>query len=222
VRNRAWILALVVVAVIAAGGAFFVGRATVSTTTSIPPTTSTTVASDVPAVWPTSASGVRYLTPAAAARGFANDVLAMSAPVVGTFRAGDSRSGEVPVYAYNGGPETIVLVRQVTSGDSWWVIGATTASIDVTSPATLATVTSPLAITGKAVAFEGVVNVSLLAAGVVIARTTVMGGGDMKRAFSGPITFATPHSTYGALLLYVRSAKDGSVVAAGCQLVRFS
>jgi len=66
-------------------------------------------------VWPTTASSTRYVTPRAAATGFATDYLHMVGPMVGAFQQGDSRSGEVPVQTGVSGPVTSVLVRQLGS-----------------------------------------------------------------------------------------------------------
>jgi Immunoglobulin-like domain of bacterial spore germination len=218
--KRVWVLAVVVVvAGLATWGGF---RATSSPTTT--PTTTTPAASALDeAVWPTPSSGVRYATPAAAARGFATDFLTMPSPVVGAFRQGDARSGEVPVRATARGPETTVLVRQLAAGTDWYVIGASSATIVVDSPGALETVRSPMALSGRAMAFEGVVNVSVRddSSSAPIASTTVVGGGDALRPFATTVAFSAPASRYGDLVLDARSAKDGSVTCASVLRLRF-
>ncbi|HUZ39855.1 MAG TPA: Gmad2 immunoglobulin-like domain-containing protein [Acidimicrobiales bacterium] len=220
----------VLVAVLLIGLAFVAGRETASTapatTTPVPTTTTTTWAPSqmTTAIWPTIASSVRYATPTAAAGGFALAYLHMTDPVVGAYRAGDTRSGEVPVRSSAGGPETTVLVRQVASDASWWVIGAATQDITINMPSTLARVNSPLTIAGVSTAYEAVVNISLREDDVStpLATGTTMGGSmGQLRPFHRTLAFQTPTSTYGALVLYTISAKDGSVASASVIRLRY-
>ncbi|MDE3064565.1 MAG: hypothetical protein KGJ36_02715 [Acidobacteriota bacterium] len=220
--KRSWVPVTVVV-IVAVGLSLWFGLRSTTPTTTTTATTTTISPSTTSAIWPTAASGIRFTTPAAAARGFAVEYLGMSKPLVGAFRQGDSRSGEVPVHTSATGPETTVLVRQLGPGTDWSVIGAATQDIDITSPTTGATVASPMDLRGRSLAFEGVVNVTLRddVSSTPLVATTVMGGGTSMAPFSSKVTFATPASTYGALVLYTRSAKDGSVVAASVIRVRF-
>jgi hypothetical protein len=223
-RTRTWSIVTVVIAVLVGVGTYFVAHNTATTTTTSTSTTSTSQPASWTAVWPTEASGIRYTTPRAAATGFAVDYLGVTSPVVGAFMAGDTRSGEVNVRPDATGPVTTVMVRQLSADNTWWVLGSATADIDITSPAALAAVTSPLTLTGTGTAFEGVINVSLRddASLTPLLATTVMGGGNgVKMPFTKSLSFATPHTTYGSLVLYQRSAKDGSVIAASCLRVRF-
>ena len=226
-RNRTWSIITITVALLVGFGTFFVARHTAPTTTTTSSTSSTTstLPSSWTAVWPTPSSGIRYLTPDAAAQGFAVDFLAMSSPVVGAFQAGDTRSGEVPVRATSTGPVTTVMVRQLGADNSWWVLGSATADISITSPGALATISSPLDLRGTGTAFEGLINVTLRddASLTPLLTTTVMGGGNgVMMPFHKTIAFARANSAYGSLVLYQRSAKDGSVVAASCIRVRFA
>ena len=82
-------------------------------------------------------------------------------PVVGAFQQGDGRSGEVEVRGFAEGAPTVVLVRQLED-DTWFVIGATTDSIRLATPALGATITSPQPLTGMAYAYEGTVPVAAL------------------------------------------------------------
>ena len=227
-RRKTIVSALVAILLIAL--AFVAGRQTAPTataTTTTAPTTTTTapvVSQTATAIWPTIASSVRYATPAAAASGFALAYLHMTDPIVGAYRAGDTRSGEVPVRGSAGGPETTVLVRQVTSDASWWVIGAATQDITINTPSTLARVSSPFAISGVSRAYEAVVNISLREDDVSapLATGTTMGGSmGQLGPFHSSLAFQTPTSTYGALVLYTISAKDGSVASASVIRLRF-
>ncbi len=221
-------LVLSLVGLVLMGLAFIAGRETGSTTpataTSAPTTTLGGNSQSATAIWPTIASSVRYATPTAAAGGFALAYLHMTDPIVGVFRSGDTRSGEVPVRGYEGGPETTVLVRQVASDASWWVIGAATQAITINVPSTLALVKSPLMITGLSTAYEAVVNVSLREDDVStpLATGTTKGGSMGKLGpFHTALTFENPSSAYGALVLYTISAKDGSIASASVMRLRY-
>lgn len=175
------------------------------------------------AVWPHAVSEVRYATPTAAARGFATGLVGFRDPVVGPFQAGDANSGEVEVRPQDDGPVTTVLVRRLADG-TWWVLGAATADVRLTSPGAGDTVADPLAITGEALAFEGHVTVRLLQDGRIapLATTFVTGGGDVARPFTGTVDFPAPDSRYGALVLTTESAQDGRVWTASVLRVRFA
>jgi hypothetical protein len=135
-----------------------------TTTTNVPATTAPAAAipADVltQAAWPRPSSEVRFDDPVAAADSFARYYVRFASPVVGSFRAGDSRSGEVPVQPRAGGPETTVLVR-LLGDDHWYVIGAVTADIAVDEPTTGAALGCPQAVSGRALAFEGTVDVRI-------------------------------------------------------------
>jgi len=211
-------------------------RRPTTTVTTAPATSmpSTTVESTAEAVWPWASSSTRYPDPVAAARGFATDLVGFTDPVVGEYRAGDSRSGEVDVRAKATSAPTTVLVRQIDG--SWWVLGSTTADIQVTQPAAGATITSPLTMTGTSTAFEATVNVHLVADGAAgtpaaegapttpLASTFVMGGsmGTMG-PFTGTLEFTPPGAgTSGALVFLTFSAEDGRVLIATTHRVHFA
>ena len=129
--------------------------ATSTTSTTAPLTTPTTTipltalpVDTSTAVWPFASSATRYSDPVSAARGFAADYAGFPDPVVGEFRQGDARSGEVPVQAKATGPITTVLVREL--GDSWWVLG----SVDPEHPADLARGVGHDFVTGSATGNE--------------------------------------------------------------------
>ncbi|HUX05263.1 MAG TPA: Gmad2 immunoglobulin-like domain-containing protein [Acidimicrobiales bacterium] len=216
--------ALAVVALVVVG---VEGFKTSPTTTSISTSSSTSTTSQVPstwiAVWPTTTTS-KFTTSAAAARSFAVHVLGMANPIMGTYRAGDARSGEQPIRATTIAPETTVLVRQLTSDNSWWVLGATTGNIEITRPAALTRVSSPMVLAGRSTAFEAVVNATLREDGraAPLIETTVMGGANgVVAPFHATVTFPTPTSQYGTLVLYTRSAKDGAVTEASAMRVQF-
>lgn len=198
-----------------------------TTTTSAPMATSTTSIQSATstAVWPMAANATRYQTPEAAAKGFATDYLHMVGPVIGQFQQGDSRSGEVAIRPKASGPVTTVLVRQLTNDRTWWVLGAATANITITEPKTLATITSPVALSGTSTAYEATVNISLRPDDTAkpLVETTVMGGANGQMGpFSATLPFAAPTSSYGALVMYTISAMDGTVAEATVIRVQFA
>ena len=196
-----------------------------STSTTAPSTTSTTSPQSATwtAVWPTAASNIRYQTPEAAALGFATDYLHMVNPVIGQFRQGDSRSGEMPVQPSATGPETTVLVRKLGSDNSWWVLGAGTAAIRLTEPVWNASITSPVTLKGTAMAYEGTVQTQVREDdnSKPLGEGYVTGRGDAMGPFNGSLAFTKATSKYGAVMLYAISAKDGSVMEASVIRVQF-
>lgn len=203
--------------------------ATTAAPTTVTTTAPSTVAPPAPvdtatAVFPWASSAARYHDPVAVARAFAVDFVGFTDPLVGAYQAGDSRSGEVPVRPEATGPVTTVIVRQLGTDGTWWVLGSATESIRVATPTAGATIASPLTTTGAAVAFEGTVAVQVRQDGTrdPIGTGVVTGGGDVMRPFSGRITFPPPVGGHGAVLYLTHSAKDGHVWAASVLRVRFA
>lgn len=187
------------------------------TTTTLPGTTLTTTTTTVPvagsALWPAPGTSTSFGSPADAARSFAVDFLHFRDPVVGTFLAGDSRSGEVPVRPAARGPVTTVLVRQLDADGTWSVLGATTPNIRLDSPDAGEEIASPVRVRGRALAFEGTVRVEVRTDGVTdaVGSGFVTGGGDELRPFEGMIRFDAGTARRGALVLFTQSARNGEV-----------
>jgi len=174
------------------------------------------------AVYPYASSSVRFDDPASAVAGFATDFLGFTDPLYGDYMAGDSRSGEIYVRPRVDGPDTTVFVRQL-SDDTWWVLGSATANITVDQPTTGATITSPVTVTGNALAFEGNVIVEVRQDGKAqpIGTGNVTGGGGPSAPFEGPIQFSTPTAESGALVFLTRSEMDGQLWEAGTIRIHF-
>jgi Immunoglobulin-like domain of bacterial spore germination len=200
---------------------------TAAPTTTAPPTTAPTTAppavDTTTAVFPSGAGAPRYDDPVAAARAFAVDLVGFTDPVVGPYRAGDIRSGEVAVRAKSTGPATTVMVRRLGADGSWWVIGAATDNVTVTSPAAGDAIASPVSVTGSALAWEGNVNGEIRQDGTraPLGTGVFTGGGDVMRPFSGSISYSAPSQPYGALVLVTHSAEDGRVWQATVLRVAF-
>jgi len=163
------------------------------------------------------------------ARAFAVDYLHFVNPIVGQFRQGDARSGEVPIRTTveqaSVGPVTTVIVRQIGADDSWWVLGAATPNIRLTEPAALATISSPVRLRGTSTAFEATVQVSIRQDDVAkpLVESFLMGGsmGEMG-PFDHAFAFAAPTSRDGAIVLYTVSSANGHVAEATVIRVRLS
>ena len=177
------------------------------------------------AVWPGQDSPVRYRDPFAVARAFATDYVGFVDPVVGPFRQGDSRSGEVDVRPSATGPATVVLVRQVLSDDSWSVLGATTTNLRLETPAALTEISSPVTLTGTSTAFEGTVQTEIRQDGATAPMGTgfVTGGANGQFGpFRDTLAFTRPTTRAGALLLYTVSMENGHVWEATVLRIYFS
>ncbi len=197
---------------------------TSSSTSVAPPTTALEPAESI-AVWPTAAGTTRYHDPVVAVRAFATDFLHMVNPVVGSFRQGDARSGEVVIRPKATGPATTVFARRLGSDSSWWVIGSSTSNIGLTEPASLAAITSPVRLRGTSTAYEATVNVSIRqdASSTPLVETYVMGGANGQMGpFDASVKFATPTSHSGAIMMYTVSSETGNVAEATVVRVRFA
>jgi len=206
------------------------------TTTEAPATTATTAAPSTTAAPPTVApvdtstavfpygtDDVRYTDPVEVARAFAEDLVGFTDPLVGDFMQGDSRSGEVEVRPMADGPVTSVFVRQIGTDGSWWVLGSATGDITTDAPGPGDAITSPVTVSGSALAFEGAVVVEVRQDGArePLGTGYVTGGGDEMRPFSGPVSFSPPSADYGAMVFLTHSAEDGRVWNAAVYRVRF-
>ena len=191
------------------------------TTTSTPAsTTSTSTGSPVPStpdvVWPDPGETTGFDTPEDAAHGFAVDLAGFREPLIGEFRAGDGRSGEIEIRPSATGPVTVVLLRQVTADDSWWVIGAVTDDIDLDTPRTGDVIEGSLQLSGRARAFEGHVTITVHRHGddEPIAQSFVTGRGDgVLGPFEKQLDVYPPTPGPGLVLLVAPSAEDGSAWA---------
>jgi Immunoglobulin-like domain of bacterial spore germination len=204
--------------------------ATTRSATTGPTTAPTTTATVTPApddtataVFPDPSSPQRFDDPVAAARAFAVDFVGFTDPVLGELMRGDARSGEVEVRPLADGPVTTVFVRQLGPDDTWWVLGSATGGIVLDTPASGDTVTSPVTLAGRALAFEGNVEVEVREDGArePIGTGVVTGGGDVERPFDGEVEFSAPTADRGALVLLTRSAEDGRVWQAAVTRVQF-
>ena len=170
------------------------------------------------------AGTTRYSDPVAAAGGFAVDFVGFTNPVIGSFRAGDARSGEVDVRGA-GGLVTTVLVRQLGTDGTWWVLGAGSANIQLRLPVALAPISSPVHLQGSSRAFEGTVQTEVRQDGAAepLGRGFVTGGsGSELGPFDGMLEFTRPSAASGAVVLFTVSMENGHVAEATVLRVHFA
>ena len=138
---------------------------------------------------------------------------------------GDSQSGEVVIRPSSTGPETTVMVRKLGPDETWWVLGASTANLQLQSPKWNASIASPVRLSGRSTAFEATVNVQIRQDGAVtpLASDIVMGGsmGQMG-PFSKAVSFSKPTAARGAIILKTLSAEDGNIAEATVLRIQFT
>ena len=196
-------------------------------TTEAPTTEPSTTVAPVPdqvrtAIWPWFETDLRYADPVEAAVGFASDYLGFVDPIASEFMAGDNRSGEVEIRSVDTGPATVVFVRQLTADDSWWILGAASENITIDEPEALDEVTSPLTVSGTALAFEGTVDVQLRADGngePIFEGFVTGSGGPEPGPYSETFEFTSPGETGGALVMLSLSSEDGSTLDASAMRI---
>jgi hypothetical protein len=122
---------------------------------------------DQPAIWP--APGVVFATPDEAAADFVSSVLISEGdPVLGEFRQGDARSGEIPVlFAGEAGDvdppqeQGILGLRRIGPTEGWYVIAATSDGAVIDTPSALDEVPAgSVTVSGEGRGFEGTLAVS--------------------------------------------------------------
>ena len=188
-----------------------------TTTTTEGPTTTVTFTPEVDpyaVAFPGPGTSRRFDSPEPAAQAYATEVLGFTELVVGDFQQGDSRSGEVEITDRPGRQVTVVMLRQMED-DTWFVLGSSNGDITVEQPTAGAAIQSPFTTSGTALAFEGTVDVLVLAQDRPdpLGEGFVTGSGTPPAGpFEGEISFTAPSGdTPGVLVYRTRSAEDGHV-----------
>ncbi len=155
----------------------------------------------------------------------------MRDPVAGPFRWTGPTTGQVDVHPRFGAgqqpltsPITVVSLQRLTK--VWYVLGTQTSTIRVTQPQPSARIASPVRVAGRALAFEGTVQVRVTqdryGKDILLGSGIVTGGGDVPRPFQGQISFRPPTGTTGSIIFAELSAANGEVSRATVIRVRFS
>lgn len=204
---------------------------TTTTTTTGVPEESTTTTTFAPAVdpfavaFPSPMDSRSFEAPPAAARAYATDVLGFTELVLGSSTETGEGTAEVTVQDREDGPVTVVALEQHDDG-AWYVLGSSTDDIVVSAPGPGTSLASPFETSGEALAFEGNVEVLVLAQTdpTPIGQGTVTGSGTPPAGpFSGSIQFQPPSEPVAGVLVYrVRSPEDGRVVQATSLPVRLT
>jgi hypothetical protein len=158
----------------------------------------------VQAIWPFASSPTRFATPEDAARSFAVDYLGMTNAQLGATTPGADVTTVEVIPRPGATLRTVVDVVQRSSGD-WVVTGANADEIIVEEPRPGDVITSPLTVSGEALAFEAQLGLELrpLGSTAVVATASALGGGSERLPFS---TTITPPSTTQQFVLIVSEA----------------
>jgi hypothetical protein len=173
----------------------------------------------------------------ATARAFLDLEVGMRRLAAEPFRLTGRRTGEVGFrhrFGENGrrlpltGPPAAVVSLYRLDGGGWMVLGVRGRAIQVDGPARLQPISSPLALRGRASAFEGTVNVKVTQDGPgrdpVLGSSFVTGSGEATPGpFSGRIAFRPPTAASGWVIFSeYGAASGGGVVQATAVRVRFA
>jgi hypothetical protein len=202
-----------------------------TTTAAAPEETTTSTTAFAPIVdpfavaFPSPEDSRRFDAPASAARAFATDVLGFTELVLGgPVETGDG-TATVAVQQREEGPETVVALQRMEDG-AWYVLGASTDDITVDVPAPGTSLASPFETSGQALAFEGSVEVLVVAQGdpEPLGQGVVTGSGTPPAGpFQGRIEFSAPPEAVAGVIVYrIHSAEDGQVTHAAAVRVRLT
>lgn len=207
------------------------------------PTTETTVAPVDPAeegvfpgIWPFASQAAidnyadgdrRFEDPVATAEAFARDYLGMLDPTVTPVSSSDDLGeasvelrpkGEDGPLTGEAGPRTLVALRSYETSYGarvWTVVGASSPNIVLDQPASGDTVTSPLAVSGRATGYEGTVVAQVrqdgMRAGDSLGETVgIAGAGPELAPFELGVRWDTPATEpTGALLVHTDTGLSG-------------
>src|SRR5829696_10223444 len=159
----------------------------------------------------------------ATARAFLAHQLGMTELVAGPFRSTGARAGEVGFrHKYGEGrrllPQTgpyAVVVRLQRLPAGWWVLGVNGRSIQITSPARLQQISSPLTVRGTAPdVYEGTLYFKVTqdrpGRDLLLGQGFVEGSASTKPGDLGQLRFRQPASTAPGWVTFYDAANDGS------------
>jgi hypothetical protein len=172
----------------------------------------------------------------ATARAFLANQLGMTNMVAGPFRSTGARTGEVGFrHKYGEGrrllPQTgpyAVVVRLQRLPAGWWVLGVGGRSIQITSPARLQRISSPLTVRGTAEVYEGSLYFKVTqdrpGRDLLLGQGLVDGRASMKPGDLGQLRFRQPASGGPGWVILYDASSDGSngIIQATMVRVQFS
>ena len=193
--------------------------ATAASTATTAPTaaaTATTESGNV-AIWPPSDQAAD--DPLAVARSFVADYIGLSGtPELGDLAEGEPGAGEIAVYrrgedgARLESVLTTLSLRQL-DGANWSITSAQSDEVELTAPEPLATVTSPLTVSGRGRGFEGNVVLEVRAEFAtlpLVAEPVIAGSMQELEPFSADLTFDPPPTPRGAVVARTGSGIDAA------------
>jgi hypothetical protein len=167
-------------------------------------------------LWPDPA-GELTTDPLDAVRGFLGEQLDIADPPLSPFRETEPGVGEVDVHARGEAGQTLdrvastVTVRRL-DGVHWFVTATASADLEIDTPEPLATVSSPVTVSGRARGFEGTVNARVLdrfdGGGVESDSAVGTGGSGSLEPFSAEVSFVASGTERG--VLYAQTDSGGS------------
>jgi hypothetical protein len=183
------------------------------------------------AVWPQPGTSQSFEDPRALVLSFAKEFLGMPNPSVGPLQEGGPNDGEIELRPRAGSPiVTTVLVARDKVPDAWIVTGSIAANLQLESPEPLATVVSPLSLSGRGRAYEATVQVAVLEDGQVLRAGPALhrgfftggGGGAELEPFRHDVSFGPATQPAGTVILSTASAEDGALQEATVVRVSFT
>jgi hypothetical protein len=172
----------------------------------------------------------------ATARAFLARELGMTNMVAGPFRSTGAGAGEVGFrHKFGEGrrllPQTgpyAVVVRLQRLPAGWWVLGVDGRSIQITSPARLQRIGSPLTVRGSAEVYEGSLYFKVTqdrpGRDLLLGQGLVDGRASTRPGDLGQLRFRQPASTAPGWVIFYDAAADGSngIIQATMVRVRFA
>jgi Immunoglobulin-like domain of bacterial spore germination len=199
-----------------------------TSSTTVPPPSSNVDADQV--LWPDPA-GELTTDPLDAVRGFLGQQLDISDPPLSEFRETASDVGEVDVHARGEAGQRLDRIASTVTlrrldGVHWFVTAAASGDLEVDAPDPLATVSSPVTVSGRARGFEGTVNVRVLdrfdGGGVESDSAVGTGGSDGLEPFSAEVSFVASETERGVLYAQTDSGVSNGVASFTAFPVRLS
>jgi hypothetical protein len=187
--------------------------------TTVPPPSSSIDADQV--LWPDPA-GELTTDPLDAVRGFLAEQLDIADPPLSQFREPEPGVGEVDVHARGEARQTLdriastVTLRRLDSVH-WFVTAAASGDLEIDTPEPLATVSSPVTVSGRARGFEGTVNARVLdrfdGGGVESDSAVGTGGSGSLDPFSAEVSFVASGTVRGVLYAQTDSGVSNGIAS---------
>jgi hypothetical protein len=196
--------------------------------TTVPPPSSSVDADQV--LWPDPA-GELTADPLDAVRGFLGEQLDIADPPLSQFRETETGVGEVDVHARGEAGQTLDRIASTVTlrrldGVHWFVTAAASGDLEIDTPEPLATVSSPVAVSGRARGFEGTVNARVLdrfdGGGIESDSAVGTGGSGSLEPFSAEVSFVASGTERGVLYAQTDSGVSNGIASFTAFPVRLS